>query len=277
MPLNRSGSKDSVSQNIHQLRSENYPQPQAVAIAMDIRRKANNYARGGGIPGQYGFVHGDTPGRADTRPTGVKGGSYVIPADIVSSLGQGNSMAGANALNRMFKMGVPNVTMPKAQRTPTGPRKYADGGEIPIQVSDGEFLIPPEKVAEIGQGDIEFGHDILDKFVQQARAKSIQHLSSLPPPKGSEQSFNDGGDVDFDGAPYFAQTETPPEQLWGEYRDDRSAYGPEIADRSMNTRSALRQGIMQDNLAYVPPTPRANWVQRTIGVPLYGAIKRAGF
>ncbi len=47
----------------------------------------------------------------------VPPGSYVIPSDVVSGLGEGNTKAGADALYKQFKMG------------PYGtPSKFADGG-----------------------------------------------------------------------------------------------------------------------------------------------------
>jgi hypothetical protein len=40
MPLNKSGSKKAVSENIKTLRGEKYPEKQAVAIALDVQRRA---------------------------------------------------------------------------------------------------------------------------------------------------------------------------------------------------------------------------------------------
>lgn len=66
-----------------------------------------------------------------------------------------------------------------------GRQRFAEGGNVEIKVSDGEFLVPPEKVAELGEGDVDYGHKILDEFVQHARQQSIKHLASLPPPRDS--------------------------------------------------------------------------------------------
>jgi hypothetical protein len=47
MPLIKSASRAAVSQNIRQLRSDKYPQNQAVAIALDVARRSKRRAEGG--------------------------------------------------------------------------------------------------------------------------------------------------------------------------------------------------------------------------------------
>ena len=64
-------------------------------------------ATGGGIPDHpaspvIGAINTATPGRADAHPTHVPPGSYVMPADIVSSMGEGNTAAGQKILAKMF-------------------------------------------------------------------------------------------------------------------------------------------------------------------------------
>lgn len=138
-----------------------------------------------------GMLNGPTAGRADKKPIGVSGGSYVIPADIVSSVGGGNSMAGANAFNQLFKSGPfgskPGINVKsKVIRS-----RFADGGEteegqeVPIIASDGEYVVSPEAVAEIGGGDMESGHSALDEMVRHIREQTIKTLSQLPGPKAS--------------------------------------------------------------------------------------------
>jgi hypothetical protein len=74
MPLRKSASKEAVSENIRQLRSEKYDPKQAVAIALDIQRR-NRRARGGALgdthrPGiAEGFLDGDTAGDGGAATT----------------------------------------------------------------------------------------------------------------------------------------------------------------------------------------------------------------
>lgn len=150
-----------------------------------------------------GMIHSPIAGRTDRIPMSVKSGSYIMPADVISGLGQGNSMAGANALNRLFKMGpygaaggpAPHAMTPKMAAMPRPQKMFADGGGVdpaampgatpPVDIvaAGGEFNIPSEKVAEIGGGSLDHGHNILDAFVKHVRKKTIKTLRSLPGPK----------------------------------------------------------------------------------------------
>lgn len=146
---------------------------------------------------RQGALNSPTPGRTDKLAVTAKQGAYVVPADVVSGLGQGNTMAGTKTLEAMFKTGPYGTTMPKMRRAalPGGNRRnrgFAEGGEISdfgqnpgvdIMAAGGEFIIPPESVAEIGSGDIAHGHDILDAFVQKVRGDTIATMQQLPGPK----------------------------------------------------------------------------------------------
>lgn len=141
-------------------------------------------AAGGGIGSGgpiVGSLTGATAGRADKIPGTARSGSHVIPADVVAHMGQGNTNAGLRALERMFKTGPYGMTLSGRRRG------FADGGEvqgsdIPVMLSDGEFVIPPEIVAEIGDGDVSTGHDVIDGWIMDERARHIETLQALPPP-----------------------------------------------------------------------------------------------
>ena len=129
-------------------------------------------ANGGGA--FSGYIHGDTGGRTDNKDISVESGSFVIPADIISGIGKGNSIAGAAALHKLF--GMDEAPMAKAAGG-------AVGEPVPIVAASGEMVLPPSKVAEIGGGDIDHGHAILDQFVVHQRKKTIKQLKRLPKPK----------------------------------------------------------------------------------------------
>ena len=67
-------------------------------------------AHGGLMAASGRYLRGDTDGMADKIPSSIDGtqpaklshGEFVIPADVVSHLGNGNSDAGANVLYKMM-------------------------------------------------------------------------------------------------------------------------------------------------------------------------------
>lgn len=116
---------------------------------------------------QHGALRHDGPGRTDDLEISVPGESFVIPADIVSSLGQGNTAAGFKVLETMW---------------PQHQVKRAEGGKVPIVAAGGEFIVHPEHVKRIGGGDLKKGHAVLRDFVKEIRQKTIKSLKKLPSP-----------------------------------------------------------------------------------------------
>lgn len=213
MPLVKSASRKAVGKNIEAEMASGKPRRQAIAIALNVQRRAGK-AAGGAIDMPFaarasaknlersGMNYSKVGGRTDALPTSVRSGAYVIPADIPSGLGKGNSMAGADGLNRLLKMGPYGASMPHpagakmgVMKMPTagmmrGKRGFADGGApeatgepVNVLTSGGEFIIPVEKVEEIGGGSVEIGHQILDNMVMLVRRQTINGLRKLPKPK----------------------------------------------------------------------------------------------
>jgi hypothetical protein len=169
---------------------------QAMATAL---RKARGYAGGGmAQAGEHtaaksmfhGFLHSPVPGRTDKLPISVKGGAYVLPADHVAALGQGNSLAGADIVSKMFKMGPYGTSLGGVKGIGSNIPKLrgkAGGGETESGPTDiiaagGEIVIPPEKITE-RFGDLAGGHKALDQWVVSTRKKHIKTLRTLKPPK----------------------------------------------------------------------------------------------
>lgn len=61
-------------------------------------------ARASGGRVHTGAIHSSVAGRTDHLPMNVESGSYVIPADIISAMGEGNSMAGFKVAKSIFGM-----------------------------------------------------------------------------------------------------------------------------------------------------------------------------
>lgn len=128
-----------------------------------------------------GPILSNVPGRTDLHYTHVPSGSYVIPADIVSGRGQGNTIAGSEALQRMFHMG-PYET----------PGHFASGGDVvPVRVklAGGEIVVPPHNVLETMRRltgrrgmTLKEAHRIMDAWVLKERRKLRKTLAKLPGP-----------------------------------------------------------------------------------------------
>ena len=187
MPLHPGKSQTAISQNISMLHNEGRPHKQAVAIALSKAR--DSMAKGGTADKtvHHGPINVAIPGRTDRLPINVFSGSYVIPADIVSGLGEGNTLAGNEVIKRMFF--TPDGLQKASGGSATLRAKYGINGhyheprrKVPVIVAGGEYIIPPEIVEQLGGGDMEIGHKKLDDFVLQQRKALRQKLSKLPGP-----------------------------------------------------------------------------------------------
>ncbi len=144
------------------------PQPQ-----QPVQRRAPN-----GDPIHTGALNVPVPGRTDHIAVTVPEGSYIIPADVVAHYGQGNTLAGQRVMEALFKGGV---IKHMRQQGGAGLNKR----HVPIAAAGGEYIVPPETVAHIGDGNMARGHAILDHFVVGSRAEQIKRLRKLPGPANS--------------------------------------------------------------------------------------------
>jgi hypothetical protein len=105
----------------------------------------------------------------------------VLPADIVSGLGQGNTMAGAKLLQSSLPEAAEMASAGRIDRAMGGMTEPDD--EIDVRLSGGEFLISPEQVLAIGGGDVAAGAAALDELVHAVRGSTREALGQMPPPK----------------------------------------------------------------------------------------------
>lgn len=144
-----------------------------------------------------GLLHSAVAGRTDHLKVSAPSGSYVIPADVVSGIGQGNTMAGARQLHEIFTGAPYGAAVPKmgghsgAPRPPAAP-KFAKGGKadddggagrapVPILGAGGEYIVHPKHIAA-KFGSVAKGHKILDKWVVQERERIAKEMLKLPGP-----------------------------------------------------------------------------------------------
>ena len=193
MPLNKGTSQKTISSNIREMVQSGHPQDQAIAAALQVAGKSNRASGGMATPltnsdvpdaaatdpkAHVGPIHAPVAGRTDHLPMHVPAGSYVIPADIVSSLGEGNTEHG----HKVFDSFCHDHKM-QAAKASGGASAQEDSKLAPIVAAGGEYVIPPSVVRSLGSGDMDRGHQILDDFVVLARKDLIKTLKKLPPPK----------------------------------------------------------------------------------------------
>ena len=222
MPLSKGKSQKTISHNISEMIESGHPQDQAVAAALNTARHSKAIGgpnqstitttgptsyMGGKHMVHTGPIHSPVAGRTDHLPMNVPSGSYVIPADIIGAMGEGNTMAGFKVANHMFSSkpymehgSTPYAAGKMPYSSSKGPygSKLASGGSsndhlerkygikqpaVEIVAAGGEYVIDPEDVTRLGGGDIDHGHEILDHFVTGYRKKTIDVLKKLPGPK----------------------------------------------------------------------------------------------
>jgi hypothetical protein len=200
--------KKEIGHNIREMQEHGHPHDQAVAAALNVARKHRD---AGGlnmlhvphirpkklrIPRALKFVrhhsgpiHSSVAGRTDHLPLTVRSGSYVLPADIISGMGEGNTIAGFKHARRMFG-GEPYGGGAQPYNHTGGPYGMAKGGGtddgdtgVPIVAAGGEHVLSPDEVRRVGNGDLDLGHRVLDEFVKRMRSELVKTLKKLPGPR----------------------------------------------------------------------------------------------
>ena len=161
---------------------------------------ARPFAFGGGVnpaPKMFkGPIVSDVPGRTDKHLTHVSSGSFVIPADIVSGHGQGNTLAGMNTLQKMFKMGPHAANPSRIPGASSAIHKFSKGGKadqhvgkpVPVKLAGGEIVVPPENAHETmcritgKKLTLDQAHAAMDQWVLNERKKLRKQLAALPGP-----------------------------------------------------------------------------------------------
>lgn len=163
---------------------------------------------------RHGLLASPVAGRTDHLAVSPATGSYVIPADVISGLGEGNTLAGANVMQKILETGPHGIRMPQERRGMGPPRPppayregegddgmasggglphYASGGMSPAVSaylasngtggsglpSGGGSAVPSTGInASTGKGTSDSGIPALDAYLNQ----TIGGASYAPPP-----------------------------------------------------------------------------------------------
>lgn len=191
MPLHHGHSQKTISANIREMVNSGRKQDQAIAAALSMAGKSKREEGGLAAPlrkdhvsdsaakdarAHVGPIPAPVAGRTDHLNMHVPAGSYVIPADIVSKFGEGNTEAGYKVFDDLCH----DHSGSAAQ---IGATQHGGGSLAPIVAAGGEYVIPPSVVVSLGGGNIDRGHSLLDDFVVLARKDLIKTLQKLPGPK----------------------------------------------------------------------------------------------
>lgn len=193
-------------------------------------------------------------------------GGFVIPADVVSHLGNGSSEAGLRLLAE--KMGATPI---KGEGDGMSDSiKTSIDGERPARVANDEAYLAPNKVAAIGGGDMSKGakrlYAMMDK-IREARTGSKEQGKQINPekfvPGGKVQGYAEGGTTTPSAAAInsgLTGTESNLSNWAGPYVTDMLAQGQALADQPYQAYTGqLTAGASP--LTATAQTQMQNWAQ----------------
>ena len=140
---------------------------------------ASGEGNGGGYAADRGMgseVYGGMPagtyaggGLMGLAKGGMKSGGFVVPADVVSMIGEGNTDAGYSRIKSM----IPGATAIKGKDGGQADTvKTSIEGKQPARVAHGEMYIPPETVKRMGGAKKLYA--MMDRVRQQATGSKKQ-------------------------------------------------------------------------------------------------------
>ena len=204
------------------------PEPQNTMVGQGYNMGGITGLARGGSTGRPRYLKGHTDGMADKINTDIDGkqaaklshGEFVIPADVVSHLGNGNSDAGANVLYRMMDRVRQARTGNPKQGKQIKPEKfmpgglaslpaYADGGAVAFV--EGGTALPPLPTAQESNLSSWAGPGIAD-YITKGTAIAQQPYQAYQGPLSAgysplqKQAFGTAGDIKIPTASMGAYT-----------------------------------------------------------------------
>ena len=141
---------------------------------------------GGNAAGGYGYGGWKQGGVISRAQGGLAQDSFIIPADVMSALGNGSTKAGLAALNKQLqgrKAGGATLIQGAGDGLSDSIATHI-GGKQPARVADGEAYIDPNTVKRLGAGSAKKGaaklYEMMDNVRKQAHGKTTQQRKVNP-------------------------------------------------------------------------------------------------
>jgi len=120
------------------------PEDHSITAALNTARDGMKRGGAGKVKVHSGPIHSTVAGRTDHLPMHVASGSYVIPADIISAMGEGNSMAGFKVAKSIFSSAGPYGKSTKSMPYGGGSMPY---GQPAARRASGGNAVADAKIA----------------------------------------------------------------------------------------------------------------------------------
>jgi len=225
------------------------------------------------------YLQGTTDGMADQIPTSIDGkdpallshGEFVVPADVVSHLGNGNSDAGAEQLYKMMDKVRMARTGTKRQGkrinpdkfTPGGIAGYAEGGTVK-HFATGDSVSSPSAGTSTSSTLSPWAGDYVTQMLGRAQALGDQ---SMPVYQGELAAGpSDLQNQQAAGLSQLYQTGLQPTQFTNQYQapgaynqgqyNMQSVYGPQLQNYQMQQPQSIN-GV-QAQAAQMSNAPTVN-------------------
>lgn len=139
---------------------------------------------------RHGLLSSPVAGRTDQLAISPAAGSYVVPADVVSGLGEGNTLAGANIMQRILDTGPHGLKMPVSSHNHMGPPRPPPAyNENTDHISNTTNLVPNAAGGMVPRRAVG-GYTSLQDFI---------HRGDAPPPPPPPPTGGMGSNVMLGG------------------------------------------------------------------------------
>jgi len=139
-----------------------------------------------------GGLGGSGMGRNDTLPISVPSGAYVVPADLVSGIGQGNTAAGHSILNKAFGSGPLGMPTMKGKSGFGGPKNLGRIGamKMPKGSAIGSSVTNIKSPFQTGGGTMPPGQPVMLPWQAPPSMQAMSGAATLPTMQNAVQGIN---------------------------------------------------------------------------------------